>query len=256
MNLKRVAISGTVLLTVAAILVVVSWDAQPISAAETLTDACTNAAGLESIKMTIETTQIDGDLVTHAMTVTRTNHQGRFHALVTTDRGEYDETIITRAASYKRSAPADPWTRRPEGGADFTLRNFKGDATNLFCNHRSLTDITFMGYQTVDGKSLMHVTAKRDMGDYADFIWPEDAIDDTTRRQFVAGQEDLEFWIDEELGRLIQVRHTASFPQQAGMEPYSFDALIRYANFNALMVIEPPEDFTGVEEEPAPMTFQ
>ena len=81
-------------------------------------------------------------------------------------------------------------------------------------------------------------------------------IDDTTRRQFVAGQEDLEFWIDEELGRLIQVRHTASFPQQAGMEPYSFDALIRYANFNALMVIEPPEDFTGVEEEPAPMTFQ
>ena len=90
MTPKRIAVSGIVLLTVAAILIAVSWQAQPVSAAAALTAACTNSANLESIKTTIETTQIDGDLVTHAVTVTRINRQGRFDALVTTDRGEYD----------------------------------------------------------------------------------------------------------------------------------------------------------------------
>ena len=121
---------------------------------------------------------------------------------------------------------------------------------------RLLKEVKFVASKTLDdGTPVMYYRGSTDLTKKAGMLWPnwesldsdERRYDEQPREQLLAGQENLELWIEKDTNLLRRVRIDAAYPQidaaypqKLSLERYSITSTYDYGHYNEAFGITPP----------------
>jgi hypothetical protein len=234
-------IAAIVILAVALVVAIGDSDSPP-SAIAMVEDSAANASEVTSYRFQIEATQIeDGEVIT-ALTTGEAIADGLHVRTIASDSPD-EESIYVGGKGYYRASDG-PWevSDVPSQCWTCSLSSEMGQLVD------TLVDVEIVGEEEVNGVLTVHIKGSTDMAEKAKQLWPyydtatpeERESWEGPREQFLAGEEHMDLWLDEEERLLRQMKVQASFPAIADLEPYSFDATFSYWDYNAEIVIEAP----------------